>query len=130
MMAVLSRFAGWGALTGAARGVGLVEVVPRAPGADLDHVAAAAPVAGGEGQGLAKLPYAPVVGLEVVRVDVGQQAQVPLFAHGAGPGGRLAHVPGRAHELGVGVADLQARQEPGAELPADGALGQRVVDRT
>src|SRR5918999_3723342 len=80
---------------GGAGGEGLRQVVPGAGRADLDDVAGGAGVGGGEAKAGLERPHPAVVTLERVAVDVGQQAEVGVPAHGAGPPGRLADVPGR-----------------------------------
>ena len=59
-----------------------VQVVPGAARAHLDHVAAAAAVRRRNRQRLAEVPHPPVVRIQVVGVDVGQQAEALVGGHG------------------------------------------------
>src|ERR671930_1187538 len=84
---------------------GLAQVVPVAARAHLDHVAGSPTLPGGELQALPQLEGPPVVPLEAVGEDIGEQAELVLAAYGARDRGLRAQVPGGPEELGVGVAD-------------------------
>src|SRR4029450_5890768 len=71
---------------------GLVQVVPVALGADLDHVAPGAGPVGGHVEPDVERPDAPVVVLEPVPVDVRHQLELGVVADGAIPPRRLPHV--------------------------------------
>src|SRR5207342_2172583 len=98
-----------GVLRGRSAGAGhegLVQVVPVALGADLDHVAPGAGPVGGHVEPDVQRPHAPVVVLEPVPVDVRHELELGVVAHGAFPPRRLAYVLGGPHQLGMGVADV------------------------
>src|SRR5947209_12263523 len=95
---------------------GLSQVVPLAIRADLDHVAGPASLPGGELEAFGYFEGAAVVPLEAFGVHVGEEPKVVALAHGAGPRGVLAQVPGGSQKLGMGVADLQPGQEAAAEV--------------
>src|ERR687887_667333 len=103
-------------------------MVPLARGADLDDVAPAAGAVRGHRQALVQRPHPPVVLAQVVAVHVRQQPELALAADRAVPARDLADMLGRTHQLGVGVAHVGARDQPGPDLAQEGALGQGVVD--
>src|SRR5215211_7009597 len=112
----------------AAEQVALGEVVPVAAGADLDHVAGHL-IHGAVQVGEAVAGPDAAVGLaQGVPEDVGDVDQRLGGADRAGGGGLLADVAGGPQQLGVGVADLVARQPAAAELGELRPLGQGVVD--
>src|SRR5262245_36883334 len=83
---------------------GLVQVVPVALGADLDHVTPGAGPVRGHVEPDVERPDAPVVVLEPVPVHVRDELELGVLADRAFPARRLAHVLGGPHQLGMGVA--------------------------
>ena len=70
----------------------------------------------------------PAVGLlELVAVDVGDEAQVRLAAHRALVVDVDPDVLGRPDQLRVGVADVEAGERPAPEVAQDRPAGERVV---
>src|SRR5215204_181308 len=121
-----------GALRGRSAGAGhesLVQVVPVALGAYLDHVTPRAGPVGGHVEPDVERPHASVVVLQPVPVDVRHELELGVMAHRAFPPRWLAYVLGGTHQLGMGVADVGPRGEPGPNLVDQGALGERVVHR-
>src|SRR6266542_3250090 len=104
------------------------QMVPTAASAHLDHVAGSTPLPGGELEALTQLERPAVVASEAIREDVGEKAELVAATDRAGPRGLGPQVPGRPEQLGVGVADLEPRQEAAAEVAQERSLGQRVVD--
>src|SRR5439155_8077453 len=94
----------------------------------FDHVASRGERTGSDLQGRFYFEGPTVVALEAVRIHVSEQAELVPAAHRTGATGFGSEVPGRAQQLGVGVADLESRQEAAAEIAQEGPLGQRVVD--
>src|SRR5205814_9492710 len=60
--------------------------------------------------------------------DVGEQSQLVPVADGTRSRRGFPHVPRRTQELGVGVADVEARKDPAPEVAKQRPLRQRVVD--
>ena len=65
-------------------------------------------------------PHAPVLALQTVPVDVGEEPELGLPADRAGPAAVLADVLGRAHQLGMRVADVGTGEQAGPHLRGAG----------
>jgi hypothetical protein len=83
---------------------------------------------GGELQALTQLERPPVVAPEPIGEDVGEEAELVALADRAGTGGVGPQISGRPEQLGVRVADLEARKETTTEVAQERPLGQGVVN--
>ena len=113
--------------TGAGR-VHALEMVPPAAAADLDHVTdhrlLAAPVPGELGLG----GHTPPTGRELCAEDEGHLDEVTVLADRALLTDRPPEIGGRPDQLGMGVADIEARQPALAEFTNDRVPREEVVD--
>src|SRR5207237_4512097 len=71
---------------------------------------------------------APAMGREPRPEHERHEDEVVVLADGAQLSGGLTHVPGRSQQLGVGVAQVTARQPAPLELVDQVAASQPVVD--
>ncbi len=106
-------------------------MVPRTVGAHLDLVTGelvdllAEPL---QLLGAGDAPPVRAVPPESVTVDVGNHPQAGFLTDGAVALGLGSHVAGGPHQLGVRVAEVEARLHPVAVVPQQRPALERVVD--
>lgn len=105
-------------------------MVPSAVDAYLDHVAGELVMGLGEFlQPLGRIDDTSRVPLERLSVDVSDESQALVRAHGADVVGVLSYVLGCTHQLWVRIAYIDHRKQSASQSRQDRTPGERVVDR-